>query len=269
VLQADALRAALGEVIAHERQQWRLEREAIQEQARADLERLRATMEDMIAARLATLRDGRDGADGAPGERGPPGEPGPRGEAGPPGQDGAPGERGPQGERGLPGEQGPPGMLPIARAWTDAVHYAGDVVTHAGATWQAVRDTGRAPPHADWTCLAAPGADGRSLVVRGTWDEAEAYRAMDVAVCNGSAFVALRDDPGPCPGEGWQMIAMRGKTGKPGDPGPPGRAGERGPPGPAVVAHEVSADGMLTTRNADGSVVRLDLYPLLSQIAHR
>lgn len=53
-----------------------------------------------IDERLASLKDGRDGAEGPPG---PQGEPGP---AGPPGAPGPEGPVGPQGERGLPGEQG-------------------------------------------------------------------------------------------------------------------------------------------------------------------
>lgn len=269
MLQADALRAALGQVIAEERRQWRAEREAFQEHQRAEFDRRWTAIEEKIEARLASLQDGKDGATGPAGERGPPGEQGPPGEPGEPGRDGERGEQGPPGERGIPGEQGPPGMLPVVRGWTDAVHYAGAVVAHAGATWQAQRDTGRSPPHEDWICIARAGEDGRSIVVRGTWDDAETYRALDMVACNGSSFVALRDDPGACPGEGWQMVAMRGKTGKPGDQGAPGRTGDRGPPGPAVVAHEIDDAGLLTTRNADGTVVTLDMYPLLSQIAHR
>ena len=42
---------------------------------------------------------------------------------------------------------GPAGKLPLVRVYQpEAVHYEGDVVVHSGATWQALRDTGRAPP---------------------------------------------------------------------------------------------------------------------------
>ena len=54
--------------------------------------------------------------------------------------------------------------------------------------------------------------------------------------------------------------------GKRGQPGPQGERGERGDPGPAIVAMNVSEEGLLTLRNADGSVVTCDLYPLLSKI---
>jgi hypothetical protein len=235
-----------------------------------------------------------DGKDGAPGERGAPGPdgiPGEKGEAGDPGADGAPGadgkdgvsgpagERGANGADGVPGERGEPGergtdgapgKLPIVRQWTDAVHYAGDVVGHAGATWQAARDTGREPPHDDWTLIAAAGRDGidgRSFVVRGTWDETAAYRALDVVMLGGASFAARVDNPGTCPGEGWQLFAAQGKRGNPGERGAPGAKGDRGAPGPAPTALSVDRDGMLTLVNADGSTVTCDLYPLLSDKA--
>lgn len=164
-------------------------------------------------------------------------------------------------------EPGPPGKLPQVRDWTDRVHYEGEVVTCAGGLWQASRDTGREPPHADWTCLARAGRDGlngRSLRVRGTWAEGETYGELDVVALNGASFIARRADPGPCPGEGWQMVAGQGKQGKPGLPGAPGK------PGPvtmaAVVAARISDDGMLTLANADGTEVECDLYPVLSRL---
>ena len=269
----DALRDALGQVIAQQRQEWRRERELIEAQSRATIAELRAevaalaaSIEQRVAERLATLRDGKDGADGRDGldgAPGPQGEPGRDGADGKDGRDGAPGERGPE---------GPAGRMPVARAWADGVHYEGDVVTHDGGTWQAVRDTGRAPPSDDWVCLAAPGRageDGRTFTIRGTWAEGEDYRALDVVALNGASFVARRDDPGACPGEGWQMIAAQGKRGAQGEPGRSGIRGEPGRAGPAVAAMEVDGEGMLTLINADGTRAQLDLYPLLSKIAHR
>jgi hypothetical protein len=69
--------------------------------------------------------------------------------------------RGPPGPSGPRGEQGPPGKLPLLKLWEpDVVHYQGDVVTHDGGTWQATRDTGKAPGTKDWVALAAPVATG-------------------------------------------------------------------------------------------------------------
>lgn len=181
----------------------------------------------------------------------------------------AAGRDGRDGKDGDPGPEGPPGKLPSVREWRDAVHYDGDVVTHGGSLYQAIRDTGREPPHEDWTCIVAagaPGADGRSMVVRGTWSEAETYRCLDVVAFNGASFVARRDDPGPCPGDGWQMVAAQGRRGNPGEPGRHGDPGTPGLPGPAVKAMEIDDDGILALTHGDGSRVTLDLYPLLSRL---
>ena len=167
---------------------------------------------------------------------------------------------------GKPGPPGPAGTLPVAQEWTDGVHYTGDVVAHAGATYQARRDTGREPPGDDWALLAAAGADGRSFTVRGTWREGDEYAALDVVALSGSSFVARADRPGACPGDGWQLIAAAGNRGKPGEVGP---RGERGPPGAAAaapVALEVDPEGLLTLRLGDGATLTCDLYPVLAKL---
>lgn len=209
-------------------------------------EQIAASVQQYLEANPpAAGRDGKDGFDGAPGK------------------DGLDGRDGKDGERGA---EGPAGKLPLAKAWTDEVHYEGDVVSHDGSTWQALRDTGRQPAPGDWIMLAgkgeagAPGADGRSFEVRGTYAAGADYCARDVVALNGSSFVAKVDNPGPCPGEGWQLVASRGARGQEG-----GR-GERGAPGPSVMALHVDDDGRQTLVNADGSEVSCDLYPLLSRI---
>lgn len=142
---------------------------------------------------------------------------------GPPGPQGSPGERGEPGEGivGPPGETGPPG-----------------------------------PPGEP----GEAGAEGRSFVIRGTWNPAGAYRALDVVMLNGASFAARVDDPGPCPGEGWQMLAAQGGKGKPGEAGP---RGERGLPGPAPIALEVDEQGLQTLRLSDGTALTCDFYPVL------
>lgn len=175
-----------------------------------------------------------------------------------------------------PGQPGPPGKLPMVREWADGVHYEADVVTHGGAVYQAQRDTGREPPHEDWLLIAAAGRDGRSMTIRGTWSETEAYQRLDVVALNGASFAARRDAPGPCPGEGWQMIAAQGKRGKDPDQATIREAArvavaalpapKKGDPGPPVVAMSVDDEGMLTLVNADGSRVQCDLYPVLAKL---
>jgi hypothetical protein len=136
------------------------------------------------------------------------------------------GATGPPGPSGPRGEQGPPGKLPLVKLWLpETVYYAGDVVAFDGGTFQAKRDTGLPPSHADWTCLAAAGRDGNSIAVRGTFDERAEYRRLDVVARNGGSFIALKDAPGPCPGAGWQLLTCPGKRGVAGE------KGERGPQG--------------------------------------
>src|SRR5215207_6720584 len=111
----EALRDALGAVIANERREWRRERELIQAQAAQDLSELRARVIELevkldrrVDDRLATVKDGRDGepgASGALGERGEVGPPGPPGPIGPIGPIGDRGEPGAAGMDGLPGER--------------------------------------------------------------------------------------------------------------------------------------------------------------------
>jgi hypothetical protein len=112
------------------------------------------------------------------------------------------------------------------KSWTpETVFYAGDVVAYDGGTFQAKRDTGQQPSHADWVCLATAGRDGNGITVRGTFDATAEYRRLDVVALNGGCFIARRDAPGPCPGPGWQLLASQGKRGV------AGARGERGPKG--------------------------------------
>ena len=121
--------------------------------------------------------------------------------------------------------------MPLVKLWMpETVYYEGDVVAHDG-TFQAKRDTGQPPSHADWICLATAGRDGNSITVRGTFNETQEYRRLDVVARNGGSFVALKDAPGPCPGAGWQLFASPGKRGIAGPKGERGERGAKGDPG--------------------------------------
>lgn len=117
------------------------------------------------------------------------------------------------------------------KAWAEGVHYEGEVVTHAKALFQALRDTGKEPGQSlDWICLAdrgLDGKDGRSLNVRGKYDPKGEYSELDVVTLNATWFVANRDSPGACPGPGWYS----GPAGKKGEPGERGAPGPKGDPG--------------------------------------
>jgi hypothetical protein len=80
-------------------------------------------------------------------------------------------------------------------------------------------------------CLARAGRDGGTPRIRGTWSPDGQYRALDVCVRDGGSFIATKDNPGTCPGDGWQLIARQGQRGI---AGPRGERGDRGPPGQAA-----------------------------------
>lgn len=340
----DAWRDALGEVLVHERKQWSRERALIEAQAQSTIDKMQAAIVtlrgevlDLVRARLAEVKDGKQGPPGVRGEKGdqgergiigqrgpvgepgssgsigpagpagPIGEPGPAGPAGPagepgpagaigatgpigatgepgaigttgpsgdvglagpagePGPQGIPGPAGDRGEKGDPGERGAPGLLPIVKLYEPgAVHYGAQVVAHAGGLWQATKDTGQAPPHADWLSLARAGADGVSPTVRGTYREGEQYRALDIVAFNKGSFIAKRDNPGPMPGDGWQLLTAHGARGEKGVQGP---RGERGPGGPGISRWSIDRRGYLATPvlsdGSEGAV--LDLRELFEQ----
>ena len=238
----EAWREVLGLALAEERAHWERERKRIEAEAseiiaklRADIAELRSGFELKLIEKLAALRDGRDGADGAPGEPGPPG---PR------------------------GEQGAPGKLPRCQYWAaGAVYYTGDVVCHQGSTWQALRDTAQEPGHLDWICVAQAGATPR---IRGTWSVDANYRVLDLVARDGGSYIARKDDPGTCPGEGWQAVALQGKRGH---EGARGEKGDRGPPAPSIVSWIVDkASYSVVPILSDGTEgPRLELRPLFEQ----
>jgi hypothetical protein len=92
----------------------------------------------------------------------------------------------------------------------------------------------------------------------GRWNAEVSYRAMDVVALNGSEWRAIKDDPGPLPGNGWMLGAkgVKGDKGVPGDKG----VGERGPQGlPGApgqdgvgIADIVIEAGVLLIRLTDG-----------------
>jgi hypothetical protein len=150
------------------------------------------------------------------------------------------------GQPGPQGQAGPPGKLPRVKEYAAGlVHYEADVVVHAGALWQAVGDTVHAPSHSDWICIARAGrdgSDGRSPNVCGTYNAREMYQRLDIVALDGAAFIARRDNPGICPGDGWQLLSKQGRLGRPGENGERGvrgEKGERGEPGATVVSWQL------------------------------
>jgi hypothetical protein len=122
-----------------------------------------------------------------------------------------------------PGVQGPPGpagKLPNIREWKSGlVAYEDQVFTYNGASFQALRDTGQEPGGTDWVQIARAGRDGIIPQLRGTYDPKESYKRFDIVALNGSSFICKRDDPGECPGNGWQLHASAGRSGGRGERG--------------------------------------------------
>jgi hypothetical protein len=75
--------------------------------------------------------------------------------------------------------------------------------------------------------------------VRATFDADIVYKKLDIVARNHGAFIARQDDPGPCPGDGWQLICSRGRAGERGAPGPRGEKGPQGEAGVSIIGWEI------------------------------
>ena len=126
------------------------------------------------------------------------------------------------------------------------------------------------PPHHDWICIARAGEDGKdgrdggSPNVRGIFKAGESYRAFDIVALNGGSFIARRDDPGDCPGAGWQLTSTPGRWGQ---QGPHGERGPVGPAGSAIKSWQIDWERyQATPLMSDGSAgPTLELRPLFEQ----
>jgi hypothetical protein len=163
----------------------------------------------------------------------------------------------------------PPAKFPSVTAWrADMIYHEREVVTFAGSTYQATKDTAHAPPSPEWRCLAASGS---SFTIRGTYDSAVEYRHLDVVIINGSSFVALKDNPGPCPHSGdWHLLCSRGSRGQRGAEGARalmGLHGERGAAAPQIQSWLIDRTRYTATpMMTDGSIgSTLELRGLFEQ----
>lgn len=225
----------------------------------AQFEALAAALTDKVDARLATVRDGKD-VDPAEVERLGASL---RQDLADALADVREQLRADPSLKGEPGKPGEPGKLPAVKDWTRGVHYAGDVVTCGGSLWQASRDTGEPPGHDDWTVLATKGQDAKEFEPRGLYDPDAQYERLNIVAMDGGSYVALRDEPGPCPGDGWRLLVSRGKPGKPGEPGPKStEPGPRGDPGVGIADIDIVPESFaLVVTFTDGHVMARDVRP--------
>jgi hypothetical protein len=162
------------------------------------------------------------------------------------------------------------GSLAAVRAYSEGVSYQGDVVFLDGSTYQALRDTARAPPGDDWVPIAVRGEPGRTPPFRGTYKADATYRETDMVAFNGGTWAAKKDDPGPIPGEGWQLVASPGRRGERGEKGERGAQGTPGRDGVSIENGRFDVDEMrLILTRSDGSELRVDLLDLGEAIVRR
>src|SRR5262249_53469012 len=98
--------------------------------------------------------------------------------------------------------------------------------------------------------------------VRGTFSPASTYVRGDMVALDGGSFVARKDNPGKCPGDGWQLMAKQGQRGI------AGPEGKRGPPGNVITGWIVDRSTYrVTPRMSDGSLgAPLELQALFEQV---
>lgn len=248
-MHTDTLARALGDVVREFRQNLDQHLEGVRMQAgamvaeanarvaEAEARRDTAMAEFMMRVqdRLASIKDGSsgaDGKDGAPGKDGDDGLHGKDGKDGLDGKDGAPGAEGPAGKDGADGRDGLDGAP--GRDGLDGAPGSDGAVGADGAK-------------------GADGKDGKSVSVRGTFSEDDEYTDLDIVMMNGSSFIAIKENPGPCPGAGWQLLASRGSRGDRGVPGVEGKQGPRGDdgaPGDSPVALYVEGNEIIMTMSS-------------------
>jgi hypothetical protein len=106
--------------------------------------------------------------------------------------------------------------------------------------------------------------------MRGGFNAYKKYQRLDVVEFDDSSFVARRDNPGLCPGEGWQLMSRASTRGPVGERGPRGGKGERGARGEdgreIVSWHLERATYRAFPVYADGKMgPELNLRPLFEQ----
>jgi len=97
--------------------------------------------------------------------------------------------------------------------------------------------------------------------VRGTFSPASTYVRGDMVALDGGTFIARKDGPGKCPGDGWQLMAKQGQRGI------AGPEGKRGPQGNIITGWIVDRSCYrITPRLSDGSLgPPLELRALFEQ----
>jgi hypothetical protein len=240
-----AFSAAAADVVARTIEDVRKEASRMDEmralEHRAFMAEQREIIEGMkrdLAEKIATVKDGKDGRDGIDGK------------------DGADGLNGIDGRDGTDGKDAD--MEAIGKQIDD--RFAAIPIPKDGKDGADGKD-------------GLNGADGRDGLdaypgeARGLYDTEAEYRARDIVMLNGSSFMAKADSPGECPGDGWMLLAQRGKSGKPGDRGERGIEGKSGKDGAQIIAlHLDDKDMKFIAVMDDGNQLEADFYPIAKAI---
>jgi hypothetical protein len=72
-----------------------------------------------------------------------------------------------------------------------------------------------------------------AMRIRGTYQAGVSYTRGDMVVLDVGSFLARKDNPGKCPGDGWQLMARQGQRGV---------AGPRGERGPTISSWKLNLD---------------------------
>ena len=116
------------------------------------------------------------------------------------------------------------------------------------------------PFFGDRLLRARPRATGDSFTrrIRGTYNPQAKYSVNDVVAKEGGSFIARKNDPGPRPGDDWQLMAKQGARGI------AGPKGDRGSPGKTIASWVVDRSTyVVIPRFDDGSLgPSLDLRAL-------
>lgn len=108
--------------------------------------------------------------------------------------------------------------------------------------------------------VAAKGQDAKQGRALGLFDPQAAYDELDRVSFKNCEWIAMRDQPGELPGDGW-MLAAKGK------PGPIGPKGERGLPGKDGVGFKGARldEWTLVLDLSDGRTARIDMRSLFER----
>ena len=122
----------------------------------------------------------------------------------------------PEPVKGDKGEPGPRGEIAEVREWEpETVAWPGQLWLHRNALYQVSAEDPVATAPGDapgWRRIIAAPNEFRML---GRWEPEAEYRTGNAVCRDRSLWIAVEDNPGPCPGDGWRLAAQGQKAQEP------------------------------------------------------